>query len=66
MGKETQLKRARRLIEVEGDSVIYRGEQWLYLRDNHEYVVRAAALLEKAGKLVRWSEKHPTVVRLLG
>lgn len=61
-----QLDRARQLIENEGDSVIYRGEQWFYLRRYYAWTQDAVRLLEREGKLVRWSEKTPRLVKLVG
>ena len=61
----TEENRARIAIEYNGESVIYRGVQWWYLRTPLYFVERAAKRLEEAGKLVRWSEKTPRLVRLV-
>ena len=65
MGKESQLRRARTLVENEGDPVVYRGVRWLYIRRMEGAVKRAVRLLEAAGELKRWSEKTRDVIRFV-
>jgi hypothetical protein len=65
MGKETDLRRARTLIENEGDRVKYRGRDWYYLREMKGAVGKAVVLLQKHKELVRWSEKQSDVVRFV-
>ena len=65
MGAEIELRRARTLIENEGDPVVYKGVRWYYLRGMKGAVKRAAELLEKNKLLVRWSEKSRDVVRFV-
>lgn len=65
MPTRNQLDRARQLIENEGESVVYREVQWWYLRKWYVWTRDAVRLLEREGKLVRWSEKTPRLVRLV-
>lgn len=65
MDDAREIRRACRLIENEGESVVYRGEQWWYLRRYYAWTRDAVRLLESKGKLIRWSRKTPNLVRVL-
>ena len=65
MGKEVELRRARTLIENEGDPVVYHGLKWYHLRKMEGAVKRAVDLLEKDKLIVRWSKKTKDVVRFV-
>ena len=65
MPKGNQLLRARQLIENEGDPVMYHGEKWWYLRNYSGWTQKAVRLLEREGKLVRWSKNTPRLVRFV-
>jgi hypothetical protein len=65
MGTDVEQRRARTLIENEGDPVVYRGEKWWYLRQMVGAVKRAVDLLEKDKLIVRWSKKTKDVVRFV-
>ena len=66
MPKGNQLLRARQLIENEGEAVTYHGVKWFYFRKYYGWTQKAVRLLEREGKLVRWSKKTPRLVRFVG
>jgi len=65
MGKSDPLEKAQEVIEWEDDPVVYHGQKWYWFQKWTPSRRRAAEMLEDAGKLVRWSEKTPELVRLV-
>lgn len=65
MSLSSRLARARQLIENEGEAVTYHGVKWFYLRKYYGWTQNAVRVLEREGKLVRWSKKTPRLVRMV-